>query len=645
MATALDELDTEAEAREGARESDPTLRAVARFDDESQWQNLRDVPVFTEHDELDEDKDSPTYGKVKKHFGPEELQAIADNCNRRFRSTGDPCPLTLGHTLPGRPEPEQPEIVGYALNFRVGTFGPESKTAIICDWYFYADVDLDKVLRKFPRRSVELFPRDNVFDPIALLSRTPELDMGLTIDYAKRERAKLYKRMERQSLRYHFHDWQAGQRCLRFSFETKGDTMAANELPKEDQDKADRYLKHYLKHDPVLKHAADELGLEDEDDGGLSMKEQYHARRFMKHYARYGKMGGARKRFMAQNVGDEKLVKHYAAETDDEELTSDEEAVAEKYWRYQSDHPAVKYALGEDDDPQLPPEAGDQVGEPAPEPPVEGATAADAPPAPDAPEAPVAPVAEGTEGTGTEGDDLLKDEHGDLPPEHQYTATRYFKHAMRTDPVMYAMYKRHHAEHYAAGGPGAAAAPAAPSGTNTVVPDHEGGEGAGTPVPRKEEADQMAAKTEAIKYAREQQGLAVRVANLEKANQELRTELQKERYEKKRAQCESVISQLAGEGYDLDAKEELAEMVKLDDAGRAAYEAKIRKRYSKAPIADGHDFHPADVADEEAVQKIRTETSDKFGKRELAQATEYALANPNVAWKDVVEKFKQKKSA
>lgn len=132
------------------------------------------MPVFDEHDEFDKG------GRLIRRFDVAKLATIARNCNERFAKTGDAVPLTLGHTIPGAPEKYQPEIVGYARNFRVGRFGKQQKPCILADFYFYPSRYGEAM--KYPRRSVELYPRDLVFDPIALLKRTPQLDLGILDD-------------------------------------------------------------------------------------------------------------------------------------------------------------------------------------------------------------------------------------------------------------------------------------------------------------------------------------------------------------------------------------------------------------------------------------------------------------------------------
>jgi len=127
---------------------------------------------------LDEHPMSPSGGEPAKYCGPQELQMIADNNNRRVEQTGDATPLVIGHTTDGKDEDEQPEIVGYATNFSVGPLFNTGRMALFAD--FHVRKDKKELANKYPRRSVELWPKRWEVDPISLLgATTPERDLGL----------------------------------------------------------------------------------------------------------------------------------------------------------------------------------------------------------------------------------------------------------------------------------------------------------------------------------------------------------------------------------------------------------------------------------------------------------------------------------
>jgi hypothetical protein len=155
--------------------------------DPQQFVTVRDVPIFRRHRLVLAD------GQVID-IGLEELQAIARRCNQRIEDTGDYAAVTIGHTSDPDQDAEQPETVGFAGPFRVGKFldGDQSDWAILADLHIYRD--RAEVLRKYPRRSAELWrdgPVDQWYlDPIALISDTPRLDLGL-LYYARKPDGRL----------------------------------------------------------------------------------------------------------------------------------------------------------------------------------------------------------------------------------------------------------------------------------------------------------------------------------------------------------------------------------------------------------------------------------------------------------------------
>lgn len=143
------------------------------------------VPVFDQHDEYDE----------------AILQKIVDNNNRRIADTSDACPLVIGHTDPDLPEDQQPEVVGYATNFRLSTIGKlNPRRCIVATFKFLRD-KWEKA-KQFPRRSVELWKDELFFDPISLLgASTPKRD--LSIVYAKPGEKFTYSLQENEGSSLH----------------------------------------------------------------------------------------------------------------------------------------------------------------------------------------------------------------------------------------------------------------------------------------------------------------------------------------------------------------------------------------------------------------------------------------------------------
>lgn len=160
------------------------LRALlSDLRDEHKYKLVPQVRVFDEHAEVyyvnaDGEpcgKDEPGAKKKVRKFGRNELKEIARRCNRRDL-TGSLAPLTFGHTVSGQPEEKQPRPRGYATNYSVGYDGDLKRHVLKADFYVrkkdYAEATT------YPRVSIELWPDHGVIDPIALLRRTPQRDLG-----------------------------------------------------------------------------------------------------------------------------------------------------------------------------------------------------------------------------------------------------------------------------------------------------------------------------------------------------------------------------------------------------------------------------------------------------------------------------------
>lgn len=197
--------------------------------DPTRYVRIDAVPVFDEHE----------------GFGREQLDEIVHKCNERERATGDLCPITIGHTLKEDPnEDVQPDVVGYARNYQLGRFGPGNKLAILAD--FYLRKDRYEEALSYPRRSVELWKSDKIIDPIALLRRTPQRDLGL-LTFKKGGEVLAYERRTGRLVYALEHDMA----------DTKND-WDEDSLPAEEHDKALMYFRHCLKNHAVGKHLADQ---------------------------------------------------------------------------------------------------------------------------------------------------------------------------------------------------------------------------------------------------------------------------------------------------------------------------------------------------------------------------------------------------
>jgi hypothetical protein len=160
------------------------MSSAARQLDPERFELCPGIVIFDEHEEDEIGKDGKKTGK-KRIFDRAMLTKIAARCNARVSKRNDMSPITLGHTIKGAPEKDQPPIVGLVGNFQVARFGPEKTLGVVADFYMRRDRGGAKLLEEYPRRSVELWddgPESEwFFDPIAILKRTPMRDLGLTL--------------------------------------------------------------------------------------------------------------------------------------------------------------------------------------------------------------------------------------------------------------------------------------------------------------------------------------------------------------------------------------------------------------------------------------------------------------------------------
>lgn len=140
---------------------------------EEEFVSIPDVAIFAEHE-------TTTKSGRPLRFGPAELKAVADCCNRKIRATGDYAAIAIGHTS-DTPGPRDPEVIGFAGPFRLGVL-PDGRHAILADFHVFRE-DFPR-LKKYPRRSPELWVEDAYedmsLDPICLLgAEAPRLDLGM----------------------------------------------------------------------------------------------------------------------------------------------------------------------------------------------------------------------------------------------------------------------------------------------------------------------------------------------------------------------------------------------------------------------------------------------------------------------------------
>lgn len=135
--------------------------------------------------------DAFTYsnGDISTTLTDEFIDKTCRRMNERFESTGDLCPLVVGHTIDGAPEHDQPQKVGYLSNWRSGDWN--GKRAAFADHWIKNDNTLviqgtpmklsaAEVATRFPRRSGEIWFGRYEVDPHCLLgATTPHRDLGI----------------------------------------------------------------------------------------------------------------------------------------------------------------------------------------------------------------------------------------------------------------------------------------------------------------------------------------------------------------------------------------------------------------------------------------------------------------------------------
>lgn len=161
--------------------------------DPVQWVEKHDVAVYDAH--IIVDRETGQEHTVDR----EKLQAIADRMNQRYQSTGEESPIVVGHTRDGKPEWEQPPIVGYAHDFYVQDNPKAGHPFLYARRYkLYPksqvgdrELTAEEVMRYYPRRSPEVWLTRNEIDPLALLgATTPMRDLGLVRNSKSADKSK-----------------------------------------------------------------------------------------------------------------------------------------------------------------------------------------------------------------------------------------------------------------------------------------------------------------------------------------------------------------------------------------------------------------------------------------------------------------------
>ncbi len=121
----------------------------------------------------------------------DRLDLLCRNSNERA-ARGEFGLMLLGHTTDGGAEKDQPPVVGYMRNYRMGEHA--GAPCALADLH-YDKADAARLMKNYPRRSVEAYysdtrPEQNYLDSVALLVRPSARDLGFVTYSKEKERAK-----------------------------------------------------------------------------------------------------------------------------------------------------------------------------------------------------------------------------------------------------------------------------------------------------------------------------------------------------------------------------------------------------------------------------------------------------------------------
>lgn len=146
---------------------------VAEFLDPSEFTVVPHVAIV---DEFRMTNDDGTFvAEINEAF----LTKMVARMREREATTGDLCPGVIGHTPDGEfAEVDGPPVTAYLRNWVLDDFFDTGRKAAFADvWVYNDDVPL---VRKFPRRSAEIWPDRYEADPLSFLgATTPARDLGL----------------------------------------------------------------------------------------------------------------------------------------------------------------------------------------------------------------------------------------------------------------------------------------------------------------------------------------------------------------------------------------------------------------------------------------------------------------------------------
>jgi hypothetical protein len=181
----------------------------------------------------------------------DDLEDVCNEVNKLFDDGGKPIKLMIGHTKPGKPQEEQPQIAGYGKRARMGTFGPK-KVPAVCTTAFYRK-GFENAAAEYPERSPEFKQSTKAITGVALLKTDPRLPMG----FMAYEDVRYYGEGFMPDIPEKKEDKPEAKPAEPAQEKPNTSTEMATELaPLEPHERhfADRLMKHYSETHPAMKH-------------------------------------------------------------------------------------------------------------------------------------------------------------------------------------------------------------------------------------------------------------------------------------------------------------------------------------------------------------------------------------------------------
>lgn len=166
--------------------ADVVKTALAGLKDPERYICKQGVPWFRPHIREVFNEKSGKFEKVE--VNELDLSEIAEHM-QALEAEGRAFRITNGHIDKQAKEQDQPELLGLALNPRLGKFGPKQIPCVLLDEYILAD-KADKI-RERPYRSAEYYRQKKLITGCAALVRDPQLNLG-TILYSADDATVFY---------------------------------------------------------------------------------------------------------------------------------------------------------------------------------------------------------------------------------------------------------------------------------------------------------------------------------------------------------------------------------------------------------------------------------------------------------------------